>query len=231
MSRPHSMKGSGGGGEGSVHFFWPSFGDRSALSGSFHKLLSATHPSPWGLQWTPPTCDMSLHYGLPLKSIVTSKHGTSLGGPGSPESEAEGKCAHFMEEESEAEGGREVVRLGGSPESSSGPPRHSRLPLLPLQEVGVSPDTQTSGLHDPLLSHLSTVSQLLLVSQPPAPGCCLLTKGPKSGGLWMFPGWPHPTQSEWHHLSLSCSPGDLSLLVGTSKEQLLISAQRCQSYF
>ena len=44
-----------------------------------------------------------------------------------------------MEEESEAEGGREVVRLGGSPESSSGPPRHSRLPFLPLQEVGVSP--------------------------------------------------------------------------------------------
>lgn len=51
---------------------------------------------------------MFLHRGLPLKGIVTSKHGTSLGSPGSPESEAEGKCAHFMEEESEAEGGREV---------------------------------------------------------------------------------------------------------------------------
>ena len=57
-----------------------------------------------------------------------------------------------MEKESETEGGREVVRLGGSPESSSGPPRHSRLPPLPSQEVGVSPSIETLGFT--ILSYL-----------------------------------------------------------------------------
>ena len=58
---------------------------------------------------------MFLHRGLPLKSIVTSKHGTSLGSPGSPESEAEGTVLHSYTREGGAYAwhkGKSVIGMG-----------------------------------------------------------------------------------------------------------------------
>lgn len=49
-----------------------------------------------------------------LESIITSKHSFSLSiSRSSGHREAEGKCAYFMEGDAEAQGDREVGRLGG----------------------------------------------------------------------------------------------------------------------
>lgn len=138
---------------------------------------------------------------MSLQSIITSKPSFSLGIPGSSGSwEAEGKCAHFMEKEAEAQGDGEVVGLGE--------PRAwlSRIqcgffhltassPHVPLWEASVPPPQPWTSVSLPV-----PFERCQPASSTSLPWCCLLAEGPGSGVCCRVPGRLPSTPSQWHPL-------------------------------
>lgn len=76
---------------------------------SSHRLSLGVFSAP-----PPPSLGDTSFTVCSLESIITSKHSFSLSiSRSSGHREAEGKCAYFTEGDAEAQGDREVGRLGG----------------------------------------------------------------------------------------------------------------------
>lgn len=123
-------------------------------------------------------CEMPLPSGTLLKGIITLNTASPWVFPGALwVCEAGGNCAHFVEEEAEAEGGKEALRLGG-PEAWVS----TQLRFLHITASRLHPVTgdrcfssQTPGFPGPFLSHLSRLRQsscLLAPTPVELPPCC-----------------------------------------------------------
>lgn len=142
-----------------------------------------------------------------------------------------------MEEEGEALGGEGAVRLDGPRAwvprfQLTFPP--SELPLR-SQEAGTPPCTHLDFpvLFCPLwvLSPHQPTSGLSSSPQPHGAASLLGILSLGRGVCRYFQDGLFPSPSEWHPLAPLLLPRVPISSVGTAKEQLLISAQRRQSYF